>query len=288
MWSFTTGDYSEFAGGSGIESDPYQVATAEHLNNVRNHLDAHFVQIADIDLAESPYSSGWISLANDTEQAFSGTYDGNGQVILNLYMGYWNYGNRGVFGKTEGATISNLGLINIEIHGKEYINCGGIASMSYNTHISNCYSSGSVTGDVPGGAIYTGGLVGYLSQNSVMENCYSTSDIIGNVGVGGLIGASTESVVSNSFASGSVTGYLHVGGLIGTNYSSVTNCYATGNVTGTTFGYYVGGLIGGNYYADAVVTNCYSTGWVSGNSVEGMIGYQENGTTDNSFWDFEN
>ncbi|NLW18869.1 MAG: hypothetical protein GXY81_04180 [Candidatus Cloacimonetes bacterium] len=29
--------FAEFAGGSGTKADPWQVATAEHLNNVRNY-----------------------------------------------------------------------------------------------------------------------------------------------------------------------------------------------------------------------------------------------------------
>ena len=34
----------EFAGGSGTSEDPYLVATAGHLDNVRHHEDAHFLQ----------------------------------------------------------------------------------------------------------------------------------------------------------------------------------------------------------------------------------------------------
>jgi hypothetical protein len=45
--ALTEGD---FAGGSGTESDPYLVATAIQLDNVRNHLDAHSRQTADINL----------------------------------------------------------------------------------------------------------------------------------------------------------------------------------------------------------------------------------------------
>jgi len=40
--------YAQFAGGSGTESDPWQVATAEQLNNVRNYSSQHFIQTADI------------------------------------------------------------------------------------------------------------------------------------------------------------------------------------------------------------------------------------------------
>ncbi|MCB5223679.1 MAG: hypothetical protein WCY21_03510 [Candidatus Cloacimonadaceae bacterium] len=41
--------FAEFAGGTGTQDDPWQVATAQHLNNVRNyveedHQDKFFIQ----------------------------------------------------------------------------------------------------------------------------------------------------------------------------------------------------------------------------------------------------
>ncbi len=81
----------EFAGGSGTEADPWQIETAEHLNNVRNYLrsehdDKHFVQTANIDLSEvtregGEYrneSEGWIPIG-DPEYPFRGNYNGNNQ-----------------------------------------------------------------------------------------------------------------------------------------------------------------------------------------------------------------
>lgn len=44
---------AQFAGGTGSESDPYIIETAEQLNEVRNHLDGnHFRLNADIDLTD--------------------------------------------------------------------------------------------------------------------------------------------------------------------------------------------------------------------------------------------
>ena len=40
-----------FAHGTGTAADPYQVATADDLNGVRDYLSAHFKQMADIDLS---------------------------------------------------------------------------------------------------------------------------------------------------------------------------------------------------------------------------------------------
>ena len=88
--------------------------------------------------------------------------------------------------------------------------------------------------------------------------------------VGGLVGYN-YGTVSNCYASGAVTGTdYHVGGLVGRNDGTVSNCYATGTVTGIV---YVGGLVG--YNDDAgTVSNSYATGDVAGESyhVGGLMG----------------
>lgn len=42
---------SGFAGGNGTKEDPWQIATAEQLNLIREDLTAHYVLIADVDLS---------------------------------------------------------------------------------------------------------------------------------------------------------------------------------------------------------------------------------------------
>ena len=42
---------SGFAGGSGTKEDPWQIASAEQLNLIRENLAGHYVLIADIDLS---------------------------------------------------------------------------------------------------------------------------------------------------------------------------------------------------------------------------------------------
>ena len=40
----------EFMVGDGTKENPFLVATADQLSNIRNYLDKHFKQIADITL----------------------------------------------------------------------------------------------------------------------------------------------------------------------------------------------------------------------------------------------
>ena len=47
-----------FSGGNGTAADPYKIATAVDLNEVRDYLTSHFVLTADIDLAAAGYDTG--------------------------------------------------------------------------------------------------------------------------------------------------------------------------------------------------------------------------------------
>jgi hypothetical protein len=129
----------------------------------------------------------------------------------------------------------------------------------------------------------------------MIENSYATGNVIeeGDDSTGksgGLLGYNEDfygvSIVNNCYATGNVSGTTRVGGLVGYNSSgtSVTNCYSTGSVSGTLE---VGGLAGRNV---GTVTNSYSTGSVSGTSyVGGLVGSDtiggDTGTATASFWD---
>jgi hypothetical protein len=94
---------SVFAGGTGTETDPYLVATAEHLNQVRNHLAAHFRQTADIDLGTAPWNKdkGWRPIGASTSGSpFTGTFDGGGFTISGLTINRPATGYQGLFGYT--------------------------------------------------------------------------------------------------------------------------------------------------------------------------------------------
>jgi hypothetical protein len=114
-------------------------------------------------------------------------------------------------------------------------------------------------GDVYGGQIHNLGVMGV--------------NISGYGDVGGLVGCiHGEANISNCYATGTVTGSGSVGGLVGYNSQSyISACCATGSVTGSDF---VGGLVGENdLMGIGIITACYATGAVSGNSyVGGLVG----------------
>jgi len=190
---------------------------------------------------------------------FKGTFNGNSHTIsdLTINMPYLSY--IGLFGTINGAEITNLGLVDINMTGMDYT--GGMVGQNYEGMITNCYSTGYVTGD--GRA---GGLIG-LNTASI-TNCYSSVNVTGNGYSGGLVGQNYEGVITNCYSTGNVTGTgSYTGGLTGgADYGAITKCYSTGNVTGT--GYCTGGLLGHNF---SPIFSCYSTGNVIGNNVAGGL-----------------
>jgi len=119
--------------------------------------------------------------------------------------------------------------------------------------ISNCYSTGAVSGTT-----FVGGLVGENLWNSGIMNCYSSSSVLGIDCVGGLVGRNghfemlCDEICFNPECGGGCW----------------TECQDE------------------PFYAQ--IHNCYSTGRVSGVSeVGGLVGSDISGENDNSFWDIE-
>lgn len=272
IW-MTTDEYPElrlgeieehpFAGGSGTADDPYQVANQLHLNRVRNHLDAHFIQIADIDLSDF---ENWLPIGTAQNQ-FTGTYIGNGYVIANLTIERENEDGIGLFGHVVDGVLENITLEDVDVLGKNSV--GGLVGWNEGGDLKNISVSGSVTG------IYAliGGVAGM--SKGTMSNIISTVSVTGNESVGGVAGSS-EGDVFEVTSSGNVTGDFNTGGLIGlaSGESIIKNSFAEGTVAG---GSQTGGLIGGINDSDALVTDSYATGNVSSagqtSSVGGLIGF---------------
>jgi len=126
------------------------------------------------------------------------------------------------------------------------------------------------------------GLFQYVRAGAEIRNVGVDIDngkggVVGNSG-GGLVG-SNGGTISNSYATGNVSGTSSVGGLVGGNSGTIINSYATGNVSGTE--YYVGGLVG---YDDGTIVNSYATGNVSGNNrIGGLVGNNSGGTISSSY-----
>ncbi|MFV0564780.1 MAG: GLUG motif-containing protein [Flavobacteriaceae bacterium] len=123
------------------------------------------------------------------------------------------------------------------------------------------------------------GLFGYIMVATITDLGITNANITGNAhGIGALIGGTwlddmAYSTVTNCYSTGTITGKNlttvgasnSVGGLIGFSRVNVTNSYSTATVSGNES---VGGLIGTN---DGTISNSYATGAVTGTSYVGGL-----------------
>jgi len=203
--------------------------------------------------------AGFVPIGGNPPAIFTGTFDGQGHTISDLYINRPTMTLVGLFGYSYVATIRNIGLLNVNITGQDLT--GGLAGMFNNGTITNAYVTGRVRGN--GTMNVVGGLAGGI-ENSTITSSYATVDVTSSSNyVGGLVGSAYDtSLITNSYATGSVTGATSVGGLVGilNGRSSITNSYSTGSVTGTTF---AGGLLG-SFSSSGAVTNSYWNTQTSG------------------------
>jgi len=120
------------------------------------------------------------------------------------------------------------------------------------------------------------GLFGYVACGQIRNLGIEDVNITGRNYVGGLVGWNNVGTITGCYASGSVSGTSdYVGGLVGWNWSGLlTACYATGSATGR---YSVGGLMGANH---GTLISCYATGSVigTGNDAGGLVGNNRSGS----------
>ena len=266
----------------GPSSQNIEIRTWYDLEAIRNNLSGDYILMNDLDSTTAGYDElasptanegkGWHPIIGQGgDPPFTGTFNGQGYEIRDLFINLPGIGNIGLFSIVgEEGRIENIGIVNADVTSTAYI--GGLVGVNIGT-VSNSYSTGSLTG-----VSVVGGLVG--QNDGTVSNSYSTGDVTSNSVAGGLMGGNTGTV-SNSYSTGSLTCDSWVGGLTASNTGTVSNSYSTGSVTGNDR---VGGLIAANA---GTVSNSYSTGSVTGNDhVGGLIGYSE-GTASDSFWDTE-
>ncbi len=270
-----------YLSGTGTVDDPFIITTIEALNDVRNNPNAHFKLGANIDLDVTPYNTGegWLPVG-----VFTGTFDGAGFNISNLFINKPASSNIGLFGQiSSSSSISNLKLENISIKGASYT--GGLVGIINGGFISNCSGTGIIYSSDSN--YYTGGLIGFISNSGSIINSYAAVNISGNTSNkydrGGLAGHN-EGNISNCYALGSLSGTSKIGGLVGYNKGTLDNCYALGNASGQVS---IGGLVG--YNDGGIISNCYATGSVLELMVTsgGLVGSNNTGTINNSFYNKE-
>ncbi|MDR0789501.1 MAG: hypothetical protein LBO06_01755, partial [Bacteroidales bacterium] len=261
---------SGLGGGTGDQADPYIISSIGHLVALSDYFShygnacyaSYFKITADIDAA----GSAFVPLSY-----FGGNIDGQHHTISNITT----TGRAGFIEYGDGCHISNLGLVNVNVLNNTNTGVGGFVGSVYGGVFVRCYVSG---GHIEG-TEDVGGFVGYDDPYSNYNQCYSTANVIaagrddGFTAAGGF-GGYCYGVFYNCYAKGNVTGTslanyapgAYIGGFIGVSErnngdgTQFFNCYARGNVSGRGV---VGGFAGGPNYTNDAAHNCYSTGQVS-------------------------
>ena len=253
---------------------------------------------------------------------FTATFEGNDHTISNLYINRRNAENiyGGLFGYIEGASISNVGMENVDVSATSarFANAGGLVGYIIdNCSISSCYATGDVTATTSGEnrRAHAGGLVGLVAKSSVSSS-HATGDVTATSSgdsrayAGGLVGGVLNNgSISSSHATGDVTATSSgafsddialAGGLVGDlsglvgdirGNSSISSCYATGDVTATGSGdnnAYAAGLVGG--VSDSSISDSYATGNASSTgsltsykNAGGLVGYLYESSINSSY-----
>lgn len=181
----------------------------------------------------------WVPIGN-IYNVFIGTFDGKSQEITGLRIKEENvtvYNFYGLFGCISGAIIKNLGIQikTFSIDGgsnsnSQIIYVGGIAGLTDNSEISNCYVYGDTNATIEAKNIAycsIGGLRGVSNnEDRLLKNSYSMINIIAESNkinyIGGIAGINFGTL-SNTFATGSIVvnspeGESFIGGICGVSY----------------------------------------------------------------------
>ncbi len=192
---------------SGVNSQGNTViCSCTELQDMNTNLAGSYLLGRDINCAETVNwnsGAGWEPIGNSSIK-FTGTFDGAGYIISNLFINRPSADYISLFGYMESSgALTNISLENVDVTGDT-----GVAGLvGYNTgNITNSYATGNVTGHN-----YVGGLVGVNYGN--ITNSYITGNVTGHAGIGGVVGRN-DGTVTNSYATGNIMGDTDVGGLV--------------------------------------------------------------------------
>ena len=269
---------------------PYKIGTAEELYwfaglvngtlpGVKKDLSANAILTDDIivntgvldpnkDLVSGNDFIEWIPIGKSSsdDDAYTGTFDGNGHTISGLYFNKSNSWYVGLFGciGAEGK-ISNVGVSDSYFQSSNCPYIGGVCGLN-SGELQNCSNSSTVIGKENEYRI--GGVCGYNS--GTVKDCKNTGSVRGKTKIGGVCGENDmPGLIENCFNEGTVSGQDYVGGVCGNSYGMIKSCYNTASVSGQDKS--VGGVCGS--FCNRV-TNCYylidtATGGMEGKDVPG-------------------
>ncbi len=181
----------------------FYISTAEQLAGLNELVDAgdnfagKTVKLTkDIDLGAKNANGDPVSFDPiGDKSAFSGTFDGDGHTISNLYQSGWDfgyqwgsYGSLGLFGEIENATIKNVVIsgANAQVEGGDIAGITGSAS-------GTCVFE-NITVENSTFGTYNNGIGGIIGWSGAGEYTFKNINIGSDVVLGGLWGSFDSSI----------------------------------------------------------------------------------------------
>jgi hypothetical protein len=261
------------------------IRTAAQLDAIRNNLAGSYCLAADIDAGAIANFVPIGTLA----APFTGKLFGNNHVIRNLTIKS-DAVHVGLFGYALGATIQDLGLVNVNVTATaSEVAVGGLAgfveaSGAGDALVKRVTTAGQVR--CAGVECYAGGIAGVILADggaALISDSWSAAKVSGKYVTGGAVGYASNSTLVRTYATGAASctqPECFAGGLIGiAQGGSVTRSFATGAVTATDASN-VGGLVG-LAINNGRVRQAFATGPVrglDGANVGGLIGTLDSST----------
>lgn len=222
---------------------------------------------------------------------FSGTFDGQGFKILNLYQDQ-DTDDLGLFGHVVNGSVNNVnvtgiikGEVSTEVESGSYGIGGIVGHMESNTNvqIENCSFTGNVEASYKVASV-----VGRIdtTANVTIKNCTATGNVTGLGQASGIVGAATGNQLTiencNNKANVTITKDYRAAGIIayaGVSAIDIKNCRNSGEITSTAAnGHAFSGIVGSvnietTTPTTIAITDCYNSGAITGEyELGGILG----------------
>ena len=248
LWDGTTA--TAFAGGTGVENDPYLIANGAQLALMRDKVNDGTANTAYFKLTDSISLNASIEYPSNVwtpigvGNAFKGSFDGNGKTISGLYIKYNGADGTGFFAMVNDATIKNFAIVSSHIESTGTTNdcgeTGGLAAFVKDTVKGTVIDSVYIHANVKGYGNNVGGIVGLLSSGTTHTTTIQSCVFVGSVNaagsyIGGILGNGNGAPVAikDCLNAGDIISQKRtVAGIMGRNDGvekwSIENCITVG------------------------------------------------------------
>jgi len=235
------GAEQEQPGGSGTQTDPYQIGSgaklawlANAVNNASSGTKFYVVLTDDIDLGNRPWTPIGKFGFSSSDRSFSGSFRGNGHTVkgLNASAEY-----AGLFGSINDAEITGVVVQGtVTSSNASSGDAGGIVGRAIGTKntITDCGSEATVSG-----GSYCGGILGNSQNGSCaleITGCYNSGRVSAKDRAAGIVarfnGSSSAITLNTCYNTGEITSESYASGIYGSNSVTISDSYTVGAISG--------------------------------------------------------